>query len=209
MSAAERRRDDEIGGRALTPWPFGDLHPLSFDLIVADPPWRFETWSEKGLGKSADAHYTTMDLEAIKALPVGQLARGDCLLLLWTTGWAMATGRAVEVCRAWDFEPVTELVWRKVYPSGKPRMGPGYRARSLHEPLILAKIGKPKHRALPSLFNGVARQHSRKPEEFYALVERAMPQANRLDLFSRQSRAGWTAWGDEAGKFDQAEGADA
>ena len=69
-----------------------DLPPLSCDVIIADPPWDFENYSAAGTAKGADPHYDVMPLDQIQALPVGQLARGDCLLLLWTTGWAIATG---------------------------------------------------------------------------------------------------------------------
>jgi hypothetical protein len=66
---------------------------FGYDLIVADPPWDFENYSDAGTKKGADPHYSVMPLEAIKTLPVHELARGDCLLLLWTTGWAIATGQ--------------------------------------------------------------------------------------------------------------------
>lgn len=181
---------------------FDDLAPLSHDVIVADPPWQFETRSEMGLLKSADAQYETMTAAAIMAMPVHRVARGDCLLLLWTTGWAMATGLAAAVCSAWGFRPVTELVWVKTTPNGKRRMGPGYRARTIHEPILLGTIGNPRHRAFPSVFDGIAREHSRKPEAFYDLVEYHARPVSPLDLFSRQSRPGWTTWGHEAGKFD-------
>src|SRR6267143_2312474 len=97
--------------------------------------------SPAGTAKGADPHYSVMSLDAIKALPVGQLARGDCLLLLWSCGWAIATGQAQEVARAWGFTPQSEMVWRKLTASGKPRMGTGYRVRTLHEPILLATIG--------------------------------------------------------------------
>lgn len=185
------------------PWPFGDLRMFGYDVIVADPPWDFENWSDAGTTKGADPHYGVMSLEEIMALRVGDLARRDCLLLLWTTGWAMATGQAQQVCRAWTFTPVTEIVWRKVTASGKPRMGTGYRARTMHEPVLLGTLGNPQHKPLLSLFNGVAREHSRKPEEFYWLVESCTPRCFRADLFSRQRRLGWDGWGRELGKFDE------
>lgn len=184
-------------------WPFGDLRPLAYDVFSADPPWQFRTWSDKGQEKSAEKHYRTMTIEEIKALPVGVLARGDAVLLLWTTGWAMATGQAQAVATAWGFVPVTELVWRKTTVNRKVRVGPGYRARTMHEPVLLCVMGNPRHKAFPSLFDGLAREHSRKPEEFYAMVERHTPMATgRLDLFSRQQRPGWDQWGDETGKFE-------
>ena len=76
----------------MVDWPFEPLRMMGYEVIVADPPWRFHLYSEKGNVKSASSHYETMSLEAIEALPVGHLAQKNALLLLWTTGWAMATG---------------------------------------------------------------------------------------------------------------------
>jgi N6-adenosine-specific RNA methylase IME4 len=187
----------------MTGWQFGKLRMFSYDLIVADPPWRFDLFREEtGSEKGPAHHYETMALEEIKALRVGDLASGDCLLLLWTCGWAMATGQAQEVARAWGFKPITELVWRKLTPNGKPRMGCGYRARTFHEPILLCTAGNPAHTPLPSLVDGIARQHSRKPEEFYGMLDRCCPKLQgRADLFTRTERNGWDGWGREAGKF--------
>lgn len=105
---------------------------------------------------------------------------------------------------AWGFTYKTELMWRRMTPAGKVRMGPGYRARTMHEPVLVATMG---NQAFPSCFDGVAREHSRKPEEFYALVDARFSGAVKADLFSRQARPGWDGWGNEAGKFDAGEGA--
>ena len=78
----------------MAAWQFGTLAMFAHDVIVADPPWDFENYSDAGTKKGADPHYSVMALKEIKALPVHELARGDCLLLLWTTGWAIATGQA-------------------------------------------------------------------------------------------------------------------
>lgn len=186
-------------------WPFAPLSMLGCDVIVADPPWDFQNYSAAGTAKGADPHYTVMPLGDIKILPVGQLARGDCLLLLWTTGWAMATGQAHEVAKAWGFKPVSEVCWRKLTVNGKPRMGTGYRVRTLHEPILVCTLGNPVHKPLPSLFDGVAREHSRKPEEFYEIVRNCTPIAMcRADLFSRETRLGFAGWGNERTKFDDA-----
>jgi hypothetical protein len=86
---------------------------------------------------------------------------------------------------------------------GKPRMGTGYRVRTLHEPILVATMGNPQHKPLPSLFDGVAREHSRKPDEFYDIALRHTPAAlRRVDLFSRETRPGFEGWGAEHGKFD-------
>lgn len=179
-------------------WPFGDLRMFGYDVIVADPPWNFELRSEAGWGKAPQAHYQCMELEDIKALPVGHLARGDCLLLLWTCGWAMATGQAQAVASAWGAKPITELVWRKTTVNGKVRVGPGYRARTMHEPVLLATWGNPVHKPFPSLFDGIAREHSKKPDEFYELIVRLTPGARRCDLFSAGiARRGFDGWGED------------
>lgn len=184
-------------------WPFDPLRPLSYDLIVCDPPWRFRTWSETNQAKSASRHYDLMTTDAIKALPVGDLAQKDCILLLWTTG-AMQP-QAFDVMAAWGFTYKSQMIWRKTTPAGKVRMGTGYWARSMHEPVLIGCIGKPgKFSAFPSLFDGVAREHSRKPEEFYALVNKHTSGLRRADLFARQSRPGFDAWGAESTKFDEA-----
>lgn len=180
-------------------WPFGRLVPFGYDVIVADPPWLFEVYSEAGMAKSPQAHYECMPLHEIKALPVGHLARGDALLLLWTCGWAMANTQAHDVARAWGATPITEIIWRKTTRNGKVRVGPGYRARTMHEPVLLCTWGKPVHKAFPSIFDGVARAHSMKPDEFYDLTVRMTPRAlARADLFSAGiDRPGFDGWGED------------
>lgn len=183
-------------------WPFDPLLPLSYDVIVADPPWRFRTWSETNQAKSASRHYDLMTTEDIKRLPVRDLAQRDCILLLWTTG-AMQP-QALDVMSAWGFQYKSQMIWRKLTVNGKVRMGTGYWARSMHEPVLIGCIGKPgKFSAFPSLFDGIAREHSRKPDEFYALVNKHTNGMRRADLFSRESRKGFDGWGNEATKFDE------
>jgi N6-adenosine-specific RNA methylase IME4 len=182
-------------------WPFGTLKMFHYEVVVADPPWEFELRSDKGNLKAASRHYDTMRLNDIMDLPVGHLARKDALLLLWTTGWAMATGQAQRVVRAWHAEPVTEMIWLKSYTSGKRRTGPGYRVRTRHEPILLAKWGNPQHVPFPSDFVGVARQHSRKPDEFYKMVVDRTPRQWRCDLFSAGViRDGFEGWGEAHNK---------
>lgn len=185
----------------MSKWPFGNLMPLSYDCLVVDPPWRFRTWSETNQAKSASRHYDLMRTEDIAALPVGDLAQRDCILLLWTTG-AMQP-QAFDVMKAWGFTYKSQMIWRKTTPAGKIRMGTGYWARSMHEPVMIGCIGKPgKFSAFPSIFDGVAREHSRKPDEFYDLVNKHTLGMRRADLFSRQNRPGFEGWGYETGKFD-------
>lgn len=180
---------------------FAGLPLFGFDLVVADPPWSFELRSAAGEDKSAQAHYACMDLDAIKALPVGHLVGCHSWLFLWAT--APMLPHALGVMAAWGFTYRTRLSWRKLTPAGKPRLGTGYVVRTLHEDILVGAIGSPAYaKALPSLFDGVAREHSRKPDEFFRLAEAFAPNARRLDLFSRETRSGWRAWGNEAAKFD-------
>lgn len=190
-------------------WPFGSLRTFGYEVVIADPPWNFERWSNTNQKKGAADQYDLMSVEEISAMPVGHLVQRDCLLLLWTCGWAMATGAAQQVARAWGAVPVTELVWIKVTKNGKPRMGTGYRARTMHEPILLAKWGNPQHAAFPSSFSGVARRHSEKPDEFYKLVITRTLGAERCDLFSAGIvRPGFEGWGqDHRQKEEQTHGA--
>jgi N6-adenosine-specific RNA methylase IME4 len=181
---------------------FEPLPPGPFDVIVADCPWRFTTYSDKGHGKSPQKHYDCLSLADIHSLPVASIAAADSYLFLWAT--APLLSEALNVMRIWGFTYKTHLAWAKVTANGKPRMGCGFIARTLHELCLVGTRGKPGKGAiaLPSLFNGIARESGRKPDEFYRLVERFKPTARRVDLFARQSRAGWVSYGDEATKFD-------
>jgi N6-adenosine-specific RNA methylase IME4 len=183
-------------------WPFDNLAPLSFDLIAVDPPWEYEAYSERGHKKGAKSQYDCLPPEEIAEMfPVDQLAGGDCLLLCWATQPLL--DRQIACVKRWGFVYKSLINWEKVFPSGRSAIGTGYRVRSMCEPIILATIGEPKHKAFPGLFSGVRREHSRKPESFYSLVEDKAPRLfRRADIFSRQNRPGWQSWGREKGKFD-------
>ena len=188
------------GTQLRNDWPFGNLRPNGYDLIMADPPWRFGLWSSKGEEKSPQAHYHTMSIPEIKALPVAELAAADCLLWLWAT--APMLPQSFEIMAAWGFRYATMGGWHKTTPGGKTAFGTGYVMRSAFEPFVIGKRGNPKTtRSVRNLVVGQVREHSRKPEEAYAAAEALMPGAARAELFSRTDRPGWSAWGDEAGKF--------
>jgi N6-adenosine-specific RNA methylase IME4 len=180
---------------------FLPLPEHSYDLVAIDPPWPFATWSAAGQDKSASKHYSLMTLAEIMALPVRKLLKDNAVVLLWTTGAMLE--QAHEVMRAWGITYKTNLVWRKVTRNGKVRMGCGFWARTMHEPVLFGTVGKPRKftPALPSCFDGIAREHSRKPEEFYRMITDRTPGLRRADLFAREKREGWDAWGDEVEKF--------
>lgn len=168
-----------------------------FDIIIADPPWRFASNSAAKPGRNAMRHYPTMSVEDIAAMPVREIAAKDALLLLWIT--VPLQHRAGEVIAAWGFKPVSGLVWNK------GRNGTGYWAINWHEPCIIAKRGKfpcPKPALFPtSIIPGARREHSRKPEWLHDVIDARLPDARKLELFSRTPRAGWTAWGNDMEKF--------
>lgn len=185
----------------LAPWPFAPLPYHHFNLLVIDPPWSFTTYSEEGEEKSAAAHYETMSMADIQALPMGDLADPNCLALVWVTAPTLPDG--VETLRRWGFIYKSFLHWTKVFASGKPAIGTGYRVRTMGELVLVGVKGNPNHKPLPGNFPGVRREHSRKPEEFYGLIDKCCPAlTRRADIFSRQSRPGWATWGQEATKFD-------
>jgi N6-adenosine-specific RNA methylase IME4 len=182
------------------PFLFAPLERRAFDLIAVDPPWSFKTWSLAGQGKSASKHYPTMSLERIQRLPVRELLKDDGHLLLWAT--APMWQQAEETLKAWGATFKTEVVWRKITSNGKVRIGCGFRARTAHEPILVATYGHPRVFCFPcSVIDGIARQHSRKPREFYDLVTALTPGFRRAEIFARERRLGWAAWGNELDKF--------
>jgi len=188
----------------MTPWPFGDMRPLSYDFIMADPNWRFENYSAKGEGKNPTQHYHCDTLDVIKVLPVGQLAAKDCCLWLWATNPMLP--QAIEVLRAWGFTYATAGHWSKKTKHGKQGFGTGYILRGAGEPFLIGTMGSPKFASnVRSVIEGTLRENSRKPDVAYHWAERLCPRAlRRADLFSRQVRPNWEAWGDEINKFEVA-----
>lgn len=190
-----------------TSWPFEGLTPLKYGAIIADPPWSYEMWSERGHAKSPETHYETMSAEAIKALPVGHLASGDCLLFLWST-WPHLP-LAMEVLSAWGFTYKTGGAWvKRTRKHWQPAFGTGYILRSATEPFLIGTIGKPQiaDRSVRNLLlDATRREHSRKPPEARELVTRLQPRAFACELFAREAWPGHDVWGNEVAKF----GADA
>jgi len=116
-------------------WPFGNLQMFGYDVIVVDPPWDFENYSDAGTKKGADPHYDVMVLADIKALPVGDLARGsETIMFLWST--APMLPQALDVLKAWGAKYLSQIVWRKVTATGKVRVGTGYRVRTFSRACI-------------------------------------------------------------------------
>lgn len=185
-----------------------DLPQNHFGAILADPPWAFNVWSDKGRGKSASEHYETMDLREIAKLPVGDLAARDAVLFLWTTWPTLRLG--IDLIQDWGFTYKTcAFNWMKADQFrffAAPWMGLGYWTRANTEPCLLATRGKPKrlNADVRQVVIEPRREHSRKPDCVYDRIERLVA-GPYLDLFARQKRKGWTAWGNETAKFEAAE----
>lgn len=177
-----------------------DIPMFKYGMIMADPPWLYEAWSEGGNEKNAIAKYDCMDLESIKAMRVGDLAAKDCVLWLWATNPMLP--QAIEVLQAWGFQFKTAGHWSKKTKHGKQAFGTGYILRSAGEPFLIGTMGDPiTAKNVRSVVEGPVREHSRKPEESYEAAERLVPNVDRLDFFSRQPRANWDRFGNEADKF--------
>lgn len=188
-------------GNLRAAWPFGGLRPFGYSAILADPPWYFRNYSAAGEVKNPAAHYACMSTADIAALPVNHLAAPDCALVMWAT--APMLPDAIDLLRAWGFTFKSAGAWAKQSSTGeKWAFGTGYCFRSAAEFFILGTIGKPKvrSRAVRNLIVAPVREHSRKPDEQYETVEQLFD-GPYLELFSRTARAGWAAWGNEAGKF--------
>lgn len=181
-----------------------------YRVIYADPPWTFATRSDKGKGRSPEAHYDCMSLDAIKALPVADLAARDAVLFLWATDPLL--DRALEVARAWGFTYKTvAFYWVKL---NRGRAGPafteadfftglGFWTRANPEPCLLATRGRPRRRRadVRRLLISPRREHSRKPDEVRERIE-ALAEGPYVELFARATRPGWDGWGLERALFD-------
>ena len=186
-----------------------DLPGGKYGAILADPPWRFETWSVKGTDRSPDKHYDTMHDGDIGTMPVGDLAAPDCALFMWIV-WPTLP-EAVEVIRAWGFEYKTcGFCWVKAHAKQVEmfrddmdgQVGMGYWTRANSEVCLLATRGKPKrlNADVRQAILEPRREHSRKPDCVHDRIERLVA-GPYLELFARAERPGWTTWGNEVGKF--------
>ena len=180
-----RKASVPTGGTGSSPTIPG-LPPGGFATILIDPPWPLQ---------GGEKHYRTMSLARITALPVGHLAARDAHLWLWTTNALLP--KAYEVAEAWGFTVRSPLTWVKF------RLGLGgrYQLRNATEQLLFCTRGKAPlgSRSQPTWFNAPVAEHSRKPAEQFAIIERVSP-GPYLELFARrrpESNQPWAVWGDQ------------
>ena len=199
--------------------PFNGMARSSYGVIAADPPWSFRSYAppdqQARSRRDVEKHYPTMDLAAIKALPVRDIARRDAHLFLWVTGPQLPA--AFGVIEAWGFRySGVAFTWIKLKRSFVPNQlrmlgsadadfhfGLGFTTRKNAEFCLLARRGNARRIAkdVRELILSPVREHSRKPDEAFDRIRR-YAEGPYLEMFSRESRLGWDAWGLETGKFD-------
>jgi len=175
---------------------------IKFRTILADPPWQFKNRT----GKIAPEHkrlarYATLSLEDIKALPVSACASETAHLYLWVPNALLPDG--IAVMKSWGFEYKSNLVWHKIRKDGGPDgRGVGFYFRNVTELILFGVRGQNARTLAPGRrqVNFLAtrkREHSRKPDEQYQLIESCSP-GPFMELFARGQRPGWTTWGNQA-----------
>jgi N6-adenosine-specific RNA methylase IME4 len=186
-------KDEAIAKIQEEPAPLPDG---PFRVIAADPPWPYDRVDDETHRGSVTYH--TMTLEEIEAMEVEAMAHDDCALFLWTTNSFLH--EAYHVVEAWGFEPKTLLTW------DKGKIGVGNYLRNQTEHAVVAVRGKPVFNLTnqSTILRALPREHSRKPEQFYQMVEELCP-GSKVELFAREEREGWSRWGSEPEKFSDKE----
>lgn len=172
-----------------------------FGTVLADPPWRFQNRT----GKVAPEHkrldrYDTMDWKEIAALPVADVMADQSHCYLWVPNALLSEG--LQVLEAWGFTYKTMIVWAKRRKDGGPDgRGVGFYFRNVTEPVLFGVRGRlrtfaPGRRQV-NMIETQKREHSRKPDELYPIIEGCSP-GPFLELFARYPQPGWTCWGNEA-----------
>lgn len=186
-----------------------DLPVGKFATILADPPWLFNNKTGKIAPEYKRLHrYATMTQEDICNLPVSTLCLPKTHLYLWVPNALVAEG--LQVMKAWGFTYKTNLIWYKVRKDGGPdRRGVGFYFRNVTEMILFGIRGKDNRtlqpaRSLENIIISCKREHSRKPDELYTVIEKCSP-GPYIELFNRVPREGWTSWGDQTGDYEPRE----
>ena len=185
-------REQELGQKQTA------LPDQKFGVIVADPEWDDETWSEAGKNlRHPSNHYPTSAAKVIESRAVRDIAAADCVLFLWSTSQHLDI--AITVLKAWGFEYKSNYVWDKIIA------GTGRWNRSVHEVLLIGTIGNPPCPAPGLQWESIIREkrqgeHSTKPEQALQMIEEYFPNLPKIELNLRGNpRPGWSGWGLEAG----------
>ena len=177
-----------------------------FSTVLADPPWQFQNRT----GKVAPEHkrlnrYSTMTLDEIMALPVPAITNDTAHLYLWVPNALLPDGLAV--LAAWGFQYKGNIIWQKVRKDGEPDgRGVGFYFRNTTEIILFGVKGKNARTLAPArsqvnVIKSQKREHSRKPDEQYPLIEACSP-GPFFEMFARGSKPGWTTWGNQAEDYE-------
>lgn len=170
-----------------------------YNIIYADPPWQFNTHSKKGLKRSPESHYQTMSIDAIKRLPIKEIAADDSILFMWLSFPHL--NECIEVAEAWGFTYKTVgFVWVKENrKSAGLFTGLGYWTRANAEICIIATRGRPKrvNAGVHQVVISPVEEHSRKPDIVRNRIVDLMGDLPRIELFARQPHPRWDVWGNE------------
>lgn len=173
-----------------------------YNVIYADPPWSFKTFSDKGKDRSPENHYNVMSLQDICNLPIDKISNDNSVLLMWVVDPLL--DKAFKVIEAWGFKYKTVgFTWAKTNKKSLGFFtGLGYWTRGNPEMCLLATKGKPKRisKSVPQLVVEQRREHSRKPDIMYNHIENLL-QGPYIELFARTKRPGWDSWGNQTDKF--------
>jgi len=163
-----------------------ELPKKKYKTIMADPPWKYG----KGFGWGAGEYYPLMELDDIKKLDVKSISQENAHLYLWCPNSLLP--EALEVMEAWGFEFKTVITWVK------HRSIFGYYFKGQSEQLLFGVKGKlpPANRCQTTIINGKVSNHSKKPDEQYAVMEAVSP-SPRIELFARRKPNGWDVWGNQ------------
>ena len=163
-----------------------------YQIILADPPWEWKTYSSKGRIKTSDRHYPLMRLEQLSSLPVNDISAKNCILFMWVQDGHLENG--LKIGKDWGFIYKTiGFVW------DKQNFGMGYWTRKGAEICLLFTRGNPKRISggVRQFLSEKATEHSKKPQEIRKRIVELMGDLPRIELFARQKTEGWDVWGNE------------
>lgn len=204
----------------------------TYDVILMDCPWQFQTYSDKGKDRSPDKHYEVQDLNWIKSLPIKKLANPKCVLFMWAIDPMVP--EALDCMKSYGFKYVTVgFYWAKLNKSAKREainvdkdlfMGLGYYGRANTETCFLGEVGyedqemqmcllgrlpkgapKRESASVRKLHFDYRREHSRKPASIHDKIDQLFgKETKKLEIFGREEREGWDIFGDQVGHFNEA-----
>ena len=187
---ARQGKEQELAERTITQTM--NSEGKLYGVIYSDPPWKYETYSDNGMDRSADNHYPTMSMFDMMSLDVP--AADDCVMFMWAT--VPMLPEALDLLDTWGFEYKSHIVWIK------DRIGTGYWTRNKHEMLLIGTKGKVPAPSMgtqpPSVIELPLGRHSEKPAFFADMISTLYPTTPKLEMFARMARAGWDVMGNEA-----------